>query len=106
MGSAILAAASGTVTHVSCAWFQGRSPCNMIIDHGTDPATGERVETWYVHMYPAGVFVSVGDVLGAGQHIADVERELHRPAPAPGGPPRRPDRGPDAVLRRARLPQG
>lgn len=71
-GTPIFAAANGLVTRSSCTEFQGRSPCNIIIDHGADPATGQRIETWYVHMYPTGVHVAVGDRVTVGQHIADV----------------------------------
>nr|WP_234418007.1 M23 family metallopeptidase [Miniimonas sp. S16] len=71
-GTPIYAAANGLVTRSSCTPFQGRSPCNIIIDHGTDPTTGKRLETWYVHMYPTGVHAQVGDHVSVGQHIADV----------------------------------
>ncbi|CAM3768412.1 NlpC/P60 family protein [Occultella aeris] len=70
LGTPIYAAAAGTVTHVACTMYEGRSPCNVIIDHGTDPDTGLRVQTWYVHMYPGGVLISHGDQVTVGQQIA------------------------------------
>ena len=69
MGTPIYAAADGTVSHVSCMAFQGRSPCNIVINHGTDDV-GQVVETWYVHMYPGGVLVTAGQLVSAGQQIA------------------------------------
>ncbi len=70
LGTPIYAAAAGTVTHVACHIYEGRSPCNVIIDHGPDPDTGLRVQTWYVHMYPGGVLVNSGDQVIVGQQIA------------------------------------
>lgn len=67
----IYAAADGVVTHVSCERWQGRSPCNVRIDHGTN-SDGQVVSTLYVHMYDSGVHVRVGDEVTAGDHIADM----------------------------------
>ncbi|HIZ36386.1 MAG TPA: M23 family metallopeptidase [Candidatus Ruania gallistercoris] len=67
----IHAAADGVVTHVSCERWEGRSPCNVRIDHGTD-TEGRVVSTLYVHMYASGVHVQVGDEVTAGDHIADM----------------------------------
>ena len=41
----------------------------MIINHGPDPS-GQVIETWYVHMYPQGVLVSLGQQVAAGERIA------------------------------------
>jgi len=71
-GSPIYAAADGIVVHTSCQAWQGRSPCNVQIDHGIDPGTGEHVTTLYVHMYPGNTLVRVGDTVTSGQHIANV----------------------------------
>ncbi|GMA33662.1 hypothetical protein GCM10025875_37870 [Litorihabitans aurantiacus] len=71
LGTPIYAAADGLVTHTSCKGFQGRSPCNVMIDHGTD-ADGARIQTLYVHMYPGQTHVDIGQTVTAGQHIADV----------------------------------
>lgn len=71
LGSPIYAAADGLVTHTSCLAYQGRSPCNVVVDHGTD-AAGSRVQTLYVHMFPGQTHVAVGQTVTAGQHIADV----------------------------------
>lgn len=72
LGTPIYAAADGVVTRASCEGFQGRSPCNIIIDHGADPTTGQRIETWYVHMYQSGVGVSTGQPVAVGQEIGEV----------------------------------
>lgn len=71
LGSPIYAAADGLVVHTSCSGWKGRSPCNILIDHGTD-TSGRRIQTLYVHMYPGNTFVSVGQSVTAGQHIANV----------------------------------
>lgn len=68
-GTPIYAAAAGVVSRASCQGFQGRSPCNIIINHGADE-TGQVIETWYVHMYQLGVLVSVGQQVSAGEQIA------------------------------------
>ncbi|PCC27066.1 hypothetical protein CIK76_18925 [Glutamicibacter sp. BW80] len=70
-GTPIWAAAAGTVIRTSCDFWNGRSPCNVLIDHGRD-GTGRSISTLYVHMYPKGVHVKAGDVVKAGDHIADV----------------------------------
>lgn len=67
----ILAAADGTVSHVSCESWEGRSPCNVLIDHGNDEQ-GHTVQTLYVHMYPEQVFVQEGQDVLAGEEIAGV----------------------------------
>lgn len=65
-GSPILAPADGVVAHTSCSSFQGRSPCNILIDHGGG------LESLMVHMWPNGVHVDQGDAVEAGEHVADV----------------------------------
>ena len=67
-GTSMLAAADGVVTHTSCDFWQGRSPCQVLVDHGQ--VDGQSVWTLYVHMYEAGVLVSPGDRVNAGQTIA------------------------------------
>lgn len=69
MGSPIFAAADGLVVHTSCSTWQGRSPCNLMIDHGLDDHE-QRVTTLYVHMYSDGVLAQVGDEVSAGERIA------------------------------------
>lgn len=65
-GSEIHAAANGKVTRASCAGFQGRSPCNLIIHH-------DGFDTWYVHMDDEQqILVNVGDEVRAGQPVARV----------------------------------
>ncbi|WP_420113768.1 peptidoglycan DD-metalloendopeptidase family protein, partial [Pseudactinotalea sp.] len=68
-GTPIYAAAAGVVTRASCLGYAGRSPCNIIINHGPDEA-GRIIETWYVHMYQAGVLVTQGQQVAAGEKIA------------------------------------
>lgn len=65
-GTAILAPAAGDVVHTSCDFYQGRSPCNVVIDHGGG------LSSLLVHMWPHGVHVQAGDSVDAGQHVADV----------------------------------
>ena len=65
LGSQIRSAAKGTVERASCHAFSGRSPCNIIVDHGS-------FKTWYVHMFNDGVLVNVGQTVSAGQVIAKV----------------------------------
>lgn len=67
----ILAAADGVVSHVSCSSWRGRSPCNILIDHGVDDQ-GRTVQTLYNHMYPEDVYVQVGQEVAAGEKIAGV----------------------------------
>lgn len=68
-GTPIYAAAAGVVSRASCLGFQGRSPCNIVINHGLDQS-GRVIETWYVHMHPNGVLVTEGQRVGAGEQIA------------------------------------
>lgn len=67
-GTSILAAADGVVTHTSCDFWQGRSPCQVLVDHGE--VDGHDIWTLYVHMEEAGVLVSAGEHVNAGQAIA------------------------------------
>ncbi|WP_194396244.1 M23 family metallopeptidase [Microbacterium atlanticum] len=65
-GTPILAIADGVVT------FAGRSGGfgNLIIvEHTVD---GERVASYYAHMWESGVHVIAGSTVTAGQHIGDV----------------------------------
>ena len=71
MGAPLYAAADGVVTGVRCESWKGRSPCNILIDVGVT-GSGEKVQLLYVHMYPNGVHVALGDTITVGQHIADV----------------------------------
>lgn len=71
-GSPIYAAADGIVVHTSCDFWRGRSPCQVQIDHGIDPVTGNSITTLYVHMYPGNTLVGIGDTVTSGQHIANV----------------------------------
>lgn len=67
-GTPIHAIQAGTVTHVTCAFWRGRSPCNVLITHGRK--NGVVIQSLYVHMYPSGVLVSEGQEVEAGQVIA------------------------------------
>ena len=59
-GTAIYAAAAGTVTVAGSHWGYGNA---VVIDHGGN------VETLYGHMPWGGRFVNVGDRVSAGQRI-------------------------------------
>lgn len=65
-GTPIYAAADGVVVDSHCQFKNGRSPCQVRVDHGGG------IETLYVHMYPSGVHAHKGDRVQAGQHIADI----------------------------------
>ncbi len=70
-GHPILAAAEGAVSHMSCQRWEGRSPCNVVIDHGQDDQ-GRMVQTVYVHMFPEQVYVQQGQQVAAGETIGGV----------------------------------
>jgi len=67
-GTPIHAAADGTVIHAG-AGMDGRSSMLVIIEHEVD---GAKFWTWYVHMYPNGVYVSEGQQVSAGEVIGAV----------------------------------
>lgn len=67
-GTPIHAAAEGTVVHAG-AGMDGRSSMLVIIQHEVD---GETFWTWYVHMYPGGVYVSEGQHVATGEVIGAV----------------------------------
>jgi murein DD-endopeptidase MepM/ murein hydrolase activator NlpD len=72
-----MAAAAGTPIHsiadgeviYAGGGKDGRSGMLVIVQHEID---GEPVWSWYVHMYPNGVFVDAGDVVTAGEVIGAV----------------------------------
>lgn len=70
-GQPILAVADGTVSQASCEPWQGRSACNVLIDHGVDEQ-GREIQSMYVHMYPEGVDVTEGQEVVAGEEIGAV----------------------------------
>ena len=65
-GTPILAVADGVVTF---AGERGTYGGLIVIEHTVD---GERVASFYAHMYPDGIHVAAGDSVAAGQHIGDV----------------------------------
>ena len=67
-GTPIHSVAEGTVVHAG-AGKDGRSSMLVIIEHEVD---GEKFWTWYVHMYPGGVYVSEGQHVTAGEVIGAV----------------------------------
>lgn len=66
LGTSIFAIVDGTVTEV------GLTGGATFIKVHSALSTGEVVDTYYVHEFPDGVFVKVGDVVNAGQKIAQV----------------------------------
>lgn len=67
-GTPIHAIADGVVTHAGQG-RDGRSGMLVIIEHEID---GAPVWSWYVHMYPNGVYVNVGQRVAAGEVIGAV----------------------------------
>jgi murein DD-endopeptidase MepM/ murein hydrolase activator NlpD len=65
-GTPILAVADGIV---SFAGQRGTYGGLIVVDHTVG---GERVASYYAHMYDAGILVTKGDSVAAGQHIGDV----------------------------------
>src|SRR5690625_54006 len=68
LGTPIHAIADGTVIHAGLG-KDGRSSMLIIIEHEVD---GETFYSWYVHMYPAGVYVTEGQSVGVGDVIGEV----------------------------------
>lgn len=68
MGTPIHAIADGVVSYAGSG-KAGRSSELVIIDHDVD---GKEFSSWYVHMYPHGVFVEAGQEVTAGEKIAAV----------------------------------
>jgi murein DD-endopeptidase MepM/ murein hydrolase activator NlpD len=65
-GTPILAAADGRVVFAGPAAGYGNL---ILIEHTVN---GQRVSSGYAHMFAEGIHVTVGDIVTAGQHIADV----------------------------------
>ncbi|WP_293786756.1 M23 family metallopeptidase [uncultured Aeromicrobium sp.] len=65
-GTPILAIADGVVVH---AGFSGGFGGLVIIEH---TVRGERVASYYAHMWETGIHVAEGQSVTAGQHIGDV----------------------------------
>lgn len=65
-GTPILAIGDGVVTF---AGERGTYGGLIILEHTVG---GERVASYYAHMYDHGIHVAVGDSVAAGQHIGDV----------------------------------
>ena len=65
-GTPILAVADGVVVH---AEYTGNYGGLVIIEHTVN---GERVASYYAHMWETGIHVTEGQTVAAGQHIGDV----------------------------------
>ncbi|MDQ7991090.1 MAG: M23 family metallopeptidase [Propionicimonas sp.] len=65
-GTPILAVADGLVVH---AEYSGSYGGLVIIEH---TVRGERVASYYAHMWETGIHVAEGQTVTAGQHIGDV----------------------------------
>lgn len=66
IGTPILAIADGVVVF---AGVSGGFGGLVILEH---TVAGERVASWYAHIYPNRIHVVIGDTVTAGAHIADV----------------------------------
>jgi murein DD-endopeptidase MepM/ murein hydrolase activator NlpD len=65
-GTPILAIADGVVTY---AGRKGSFGGLIVVEH---TVRGERVDSYYAHMWDEGIHVAPGDSVAAGQHIGDV----------------------------------
>ena len=68
LGTDIHAIADGVVVHAGNG-IDGRSNMLVIIEHELD---GQTFYSWYVHMYPAGVFVTEGESVSVGDVVGEV----------------------------------
>src|SRR5699024_4956097 len=68
LGTPIHAVTDGTVVYTGPGRL-GRSSELVIIEHTVQDTT---FYSWYVHMYPEGIFVEVGQQVRAGEIIAEV----------------------------------
>ncbi|MDO5727630.1 MAG: M23 family metallopeptidase [Bowdeniella nasicola] len=68
VGTPIHAVADGVVVHAGNG-KDGRSSMLIILEHEIN---GQKVQTWYVHMYGDGVYVATGEEVKAGQVIGGV----------------------------------
>ena len=74
-GTAIMAAADGTVTQ---AHYTETGGGIIVIEHHID---GSTVATAYIHMWETGIHVTEGQSVTAGQHIGDVGSSGHSTGP-------------------------
>jgi len=68
LGTDIHSVADGVVVHAG-EGLDGRSSMLVIIEHEVE---GQTFYSWYVHMYPDGVFVAEGQKVRAGEVIGEV----------------------------------
>lgn len=74
-GTPIFALADGVVSYAGMVdGVQGQITIESTVD-------GQRVDTWYIHMWSDGIFVHAGDRVIAGQHIGDVGSSGHSTGP-------------------------
>ncbi|MFT3799059.1 M23 family metallopeptidase [Microbacterium sp.] len=74
-GTPILAVADGVVTFAGPSGGYGNL---IIIEHTVG---GQRVASYYGHMWDTGIHVTVGETVAAGQHIGDVGSDGHSTGP-------------------------
>src|SRR5690606_5816526 len=77
LGTPIHAVTDGTVVYTGPGRL-GRSSELVIIEHVVEDTT---FYSWYVHMYPDGIFVEVGEPVLAGEVIAEVGNNGTSPGP-------------------------
>src|SRR5690625_1719391 len=105
LGTPIHAVTDGTVVYTGAGRL-GRSSELVILEHTVGDTT---FYSWYVHMYPDGVFVEVGQRVRAGEVIAEVGNngnstgphlhfEIHTEAAVLSSVPRPPTANPVALL--------
>jgi murein DD-endopeptidase MepM/ murein hydrolase activator NlpD len=74
-GTPIYAIADGAVVFAGPSGGYG----NLIIIEHT--VAGQRVASYYGHMWDSGIYVSAGETVNAGQHIGDVGSDGHSTGP-------------------------
>ncbi len=74
-GTPIYAIADGVVVRAS---YNDSGGGVIVIEHTVQ---GQRVASYYIHMWQTGIHVAVGETVSAGQHIGDVGSSGHSTGP-------------------------
>ncbi|MFY9263699.1 MAG: M23 family metallopeptidase [Actinomycetaceae bacterium] len=69
VGTPIYSVADGTVVYVGTGREVARTQNVVVIEHEVN---GEVFTSWYIHMYLDGIFVTEGQQVSVGEHIANI----------------------------------